>query len=92
MSAPWSLWDSDPRLLFQHVLRGRDAIIHVVGVPIAPMIKIRKNGIVVSDDDAHIIVTTCGLRVKMNIGGRNRYTEQAATCLACVAGGYPDES
>jgi hypothetical protein len=89
-------WDGDPGPGFRYVFRKLDALVHAVREPTEAMhsrlsamgFKINDKGAVINDNDAHLIATKCGLRVKMNAGARNRYTEQAVTCLVCVIGGY----
>jgi hypothetical protein len=84
--APWVPVDAGP--MFHRVRRGRDTLVHVVQGPVPGMVKVNSDGMVISDDDAHFVVTACGVRVKMNAAGRNRYTTSPATCLVCVVGGF----
>jgi hypothetical protein len=37
-------------------------------------------------DSEFIITAVCGRRAKMHIHSSNRFTEDAATCITCVAG------
>ena len=85
MTPPWKPIDPGPML--HHVIR-RGNVVHIVGKPIPGMLKINRDGCIISDHDAFIAVMTCGQRVKMNSGGRNRFTEQPVTCLVCLVGGY----
>lgn len=82
-----ALWGG-PSQRFRHVLRGRDGLVHVVLNSVPFVTKIDAKGVVVAEIDASLVITTCNLRVKMNSGGRNRYTEQIVTCLVCVVGGH----
>ena len=42
--------------------------------------------------DARVVTMVCGRHAKM-MGAytRNRFTEDAPTCIVCVAGDFPDE-
>ncbi len=37
-------------------------------------------------DSQFSITAVCGRRAKMHLNSRNRFTEDAATCITCVAG------
>jgi hypothetical protein len=40
---------------------------------------------------AHIVTAICGRRAKINEYSRNKLTEDAPTCFACIAGEIKDE-
>jgi hypothetical protein len=39
---------------------------------------------------AHVVIAVCGRRAKIYPYGRNKLTEDAPTCIVCIAGGYRD--
>lgn len=41
--------------------------------------------------NAYVVTAVCGRHAKINDYGRNKLTEDAPTCIVCVAGGYLDE-
>ncbi len=71
-----------------HVRRW-DNVVHIVANRLPPYFYVDQDGRTMGEGFNTTMV--CGRHAKMNDSGRNRYTTDAATCLACVAGGYPDE-
>lgn len=62
-----------------------DGVIHVVDVGLSPLMSVSPSGHFYGECQVSMI---CGRSAKLHLSSRNRYTEDAATCLVCVAGGY----
>lgn len=72
-----------------HVRRW-DNVVHVVDRGPPAFFYIDPRGAVLGE--GFVATMTCGKHAKMYPTSRNRFTTNAATCLVCVVGGYPDES
>ena len=84
---PWVPTDPGPR--FHRVVRW-DNVVHIVAAGLPGMIRIDNSGRVIEQVTGEGIRVTliCGRHAKLHYTSKNRFTERAATCLACVAGEF----
>lgn len=64
-----------------------DKVVHIIKTGLPELFSADGAGRMQSSE-AISVTMVCGRRAKLYYGGKNRFTTEAPTCLACVVGGY----